>query len=73
MKQTVYNDLVMISKKHLLNSLETPKQIHLLKEPFSIENDVLTPTMKVKRDKAKLMYINEITEMYSLPNLKATE
>ena len=35
------------------NSLERPKQLMFLKEPFSVENGILTPTMKFKRSVAK--------------------
>jgi long-chain acyl-CoA synthetase len=38
------------------NSLEKPKQICLLADPFTVESDILTPTMKLKRNIAKKMY-----------------
>jgi len=34
------------------NPLERPKQIVLMLEPFSVENDMLTPTFKLKRNVA---------------------
>lgn len=36
----------------------------LLKEPWSIENDYLTPTMKMKRAVAKVKLASEITQLY---------
>jgi len=42
----------------------------LLKEPFSIENDILTPTMKLKRNVAKKHYSNEIQKLYEAPIFK---
>ena len=43
-------DLKALATKNKLNSLEKPKQLILLTEPFSIENGILTPTMKIKRN-----------------------
>jgi len=39
-----------------LNSLEKPKQIMLLKDEFNIENNLLSPTLKIKRHIAKKTY-----------------
>ena len=49
----VYRDLMAVAAHHKLNSLEKPKQIKILVEPFTVENDLLTPTFKIKRDAAK--------------------
>ena len=59
-----------MAKKYKLNSLETPKQLMFLKEPFSIENELMTPTMKFKRAVAKLRFVKEIEELYALPIYK---
>jgi len=55
------------------NSLEKPCQLMLLKEPFTIENEFLTPTMKMKRNVAKQMLKAEIEELYKAPFMKATK
>jgi long-chain acyl-CoA synthetase len=47
-----------------LNSLEKPKQITLLMDPFTIESDLLTPTMKLKRNIAKDKFKEQIIKMY---------
>ena len=44
--------------------MEKPKKIFLTKEPFTVENDMLTPTFKMKRNVAKKVYQAEIDEMY---------
>jgi long-chain acyl-CoA synthetase len=54
-RQLVYDDLMVLANANKFNSLEKPKQITLLFDPFTIESDVLTPTMKLKRNVAKKM------------------
>ena len=44
--------VLQIATEHKLNSLEKPKEIFLYPEPFSVENDILTPTFKLKRNVA---------------------
>ena len=39
-----------------LNSLEKPKEIFIATEAFSVENDILTPTFKLKRNVGKKVY-----------------
>lgn len=48
-----------------LSPWETVKKFVLLKEPFTIETDELTPTLKVKRPVVKKRYQKEINSMYS--------
>lgn len=48
-----------------LASYETIKKFRLLKEPFTIENDELTPTLKVKRNVIEKKYKALIDEMYA--------
>ena len=69
MKETVFDDILAQVKKYSLNSLETPKQLMLLDEPFTIDNNILTPTMKLKRNVAKEVFKKEIEELYALPML----
>lgn len=48
-----------------LNSLERPKNFILLWDPFSGDNDLLTPTFKMKRNVATKHFDAEIQQMYS--------
>jgi len=32
---------------------------------FTVENDLLTPTLKVRRDQAKAFFLHELKEMYN--------
>ena len=51
-----------INKK--LTLLEKIKRIQLIDENFSIENGLMTPTMKVKRKKVTEKYKNQLEELY---------
>jgi long-chain acyl-CoA synthetase len=54
-------------KAILFSGLEKIKQILLLIDPFTIENEILTPTMKIKRNIAKKVFEKEIAELYAKP------
>ena len=47
-----------------LTLIEKIKKFHLLDENFSIENGLLTPTMKVKRNKVIAKYKNILENFY---------
>lgn len=51
-------------KDYKFNSLEVPKKIHYITEEFTIDNDMLTPTFKLKRNEAKKAYFAKIKDMY---------
>ena len=42
----------------------------IIKEPWSIENEYLTPTMKMKRNVAKIKLEQEIKTLYEMPVMK---
>lgn len=52
----VLDDLLKLAKDNKFSGLEKIKKCFLTDEPFSIENDILTPTMKIKRNIAKKRY-----------------
>ena len=41
--------------------------MHLLLEPFTVESDILTPTMKLKRNVARKVFADQITKLYAAP------
>ena len=47
-----------------LTVIEKIKKFHLINENFSIENGLLTPTMKVKRNKVTIKYKNILENFY---------
>lgn len=52
-------------KEHNLTSLEKIKDIYLHGEPFSVENNIITPTFKIKRNIAKSVFKDQIDRMYA--------
>jgi long-chain acyl-CoA synthetase len=60
LKQIVLADLHRLAKASEFNSLEKPKEIILTREPFTIENNILTPTMKLKRNICKEKFQTQI-------------
>ncbi|MDC0850797.1 long-chain fatty acid--CoA ligase [Candidatus Pelagibacter sp.] len=61
-KEKIKNVIEKINKK--LNLLEKIKRIQLIDENFSIENGLMTPTMKVKRKKVTEKYKNQLEKLY---------
>ncbi|MDC0925845.1 long-chain fatty acid--CoA ligase [Candidatus Pelagibacter sp.] len=61
-KKKIDNVIEKINKK--LTLLEKIKRIQLIDENFSIENGLMTPTMKVKRKKVTEKYKNQLEKLY---------
>jgi len=61
-KEKLNNVIEKINKK--LTLVEKIKRIQLIDENFSIENGLLTPTMKVKRKKVIEKYKNQLEKLY---------
>ncbi|MDC0642463.1 long-chain fatty acid--CoA ligase [Candidatus Pelagibacter sp.] len=61
-KEKINNVIEKINKK--LTLLEKIKKIQLIEENFSIENGLMTPTMKVKRKKVTEKYKNQLENLY---------
>lgn len=69
-KQVILNTMLKLAEANKLNSLEKPKQITLLPKPFNELNpDLLTPTMKLKRNVAKVYWQEQISKMYEMAPL----
>ncbi len=61
-KEKINNVIEKVNKK--LTLVEKVKRIQLIDENFSIENGLLTPTMKVKRKKVTEIYKNKLEKLY---------
>ena len=55
-KKLVLDDMLRLAQENKLTGLEKPKEIFLEREPFSVENDILTPTFKLKRNVARKVF-----------------
>ena len=56
--KVVLDDFLALGKSNKFSGLEKIKSIYVSEEPFTIENEILTPTMKIKRNIAKNKYID---------------
>ena len=61
-KEKIQDVIEKINKK--LTLLEKIKKIQLIDESFSIENGLMTPTMKIKRKKVTEKYKNQLEKLY---------
>ena len=64
-KKAILADLTKLGKSSGLHSFEQVRDIHLHPELFSVENGLLTPTFKTKRQDLKKKFQPQIDEMYS--------
>ncbi|KDO34836.1 hypothetical protein SPRG_00897 [Saprolegnia parasitica CBS 223.65] len=61
----VQKDIVAVSKKGGLYGFETVRALSLHPEPFTVENDLMTPTFKLKRNEVKKAFLKEIDALYA--------
>ncbi|KAH7714877.1 long-chain-fatty-acid--CoA ligase 6-like isoform 5 [Aphelenchoides avenae] len=64
-KKLIIDDMLAVGKKAGLYSFEQVKDVHISSEAFSVENDLLTPTLKSKRPQLKKHFKAQIDDMYS--------
>ena len=62
--EEILKDCDDIGRKNDLKGFEIPKKILIIKEPFSLENNLLTPTLKLKGKEIKNKYNEEIKKMH---------
>ncbi|CAF4515790.1 unnamed protein product [Rotaria socialis] len=63
-KDLIFNDIKNLEKFNGLKGFEMAKDVYLFPEQFSVENNLLTPTMKTKRSELSKYFEKEIDEMY---------
>ncbi|KAA0709774.1 Long-chain-fatty-acid--CoA ligase 1 [Triplophysa tibetana] len=64
-KKAILEDLVKLGKESGLKSFEQVKDIALHTEMFSVQNGLLTPTLKAKRAELRNCFRKQIDELYS--------
>ena len=62
----ILKELDIYGRKNDLKGFELPKKLFLCKEPFSVENQIITPTLKIRRHFAKKYFEKEIKKLYSI-------
>ena len=65
-KQLILSDIISLGKKAGLKSFEQVKDIYLHPEMFSVDNGLLTPTLKTKRPDCRKCFMDVIEAMYRL-------
>jgi long-chain acyl-CoA synthetase len=56
------NDINRVQRD--LAKYERVRRIYVVPEPFTVENGMMTPTLKIKRAVVEKQYEQEITSMY---------
>lgn len=64
-KQLIMSDITDLGKKAGLKSFEQVKDIYLHPDVFSVQNGLLTPTLKSKRNHLKIYFKPQLEDMYS--------
>ncbi|XP_056295892.1 long-chain-fatty-acid--CoA ligase 1-like isoform X1 [Pseudoliparis swirei] len=64
-KAAIFEDLVRLGKEGGLKSFEQVKYICIHTQLFSIENGLLTPTLKAKRNEMRQYFKAQIDELYA--------
>lgn len=55
------------AKEYALSGIERVKKIHVTGTGFTTANDLVTPTLKLKRFNAKKHFLQQIEKMYAEP------
>jgi long-chain acyl-CoA synthetase len=64
-KALVLDEMNKVGRENGLKSFEQVKKIYLHPDPFTLEQGLLTPTMKSKRPELKTFFETQIKEMYN--------
>uniref|UniRef100_A0A8B9G3Q5 Arachidonate--CoA ligase n=1 Tax=Amazona collaria TaxID=241587 RepID=A0A8B9G3Q5_9PSIT len=64
-KVSIMEDMVRLGKESGLHSFEQVKAIYIHSDMFSVQNGLLTPTLKAKRPELRAYFKKQIEELYS--------
>ncbi|XP_061278838.1 long-chain-fatty-acid--CoA ligase 6 isoform X1 [Bos javanicus] len=65
LKKAILEDMVRLGQESGLHSFEQVKAIHIHSDMFSVQNGLLTPTLKAKRPELREYFKKQIEELYS--------
>ncbi|CAD5231362.1 unnamed protein product [Bursaphelenchus xylophilus] len=63
-RSKILSDLRELGREGGLSSLEQIQNLHLVSEEFGLENGLLTPTLKMKRNELRAKYQDVISNLY---------
>lgn len=63
-KKLILDEMNRVAVENKLSGLEKPKDIYLTLDAFSVENNMLTPTFKLKRNVGRELFKVQIDQMY---------
>lgn len=63
-KSLILNDIIRLGKQSGLKSFEQVKDIYLHPDPFSVQNGLLTPTLKSRRPEIRNYFKPQLDDMY---------
>ncbi len=58
------SEIVSKCKEDGFFGFEIPYKVHITSNAFTPDNDILTPTFKLKRNEAKKAFLTEIKQLY---------
>ncbi|XP_063148394.1 long-chain-fatty-acid--CoA ligase 6 [Candoia aspera] len=64
LQKAIMDDMVQLGKESGLHSFEQVKAIYIHSEMFSVQNGLLTPTLKAKRPELREYFKKQIEELY---------
>ena len=64
MEDEILKDCNLVGRKLGLKGFELPKKLRLINEGFSVENNLMTPTLKLKQNNIRAKYKDELKKMY---------
>ncbi|PLB33800.1 putative AMP-binding enzyme [Aspergillus candidus] len=67
-RKAVIKDLERVAKKHKLAGYERVKNCSLMIDPFTVDNNLLTPTLKLKRPPTVKAYRELLDQLYAEAN-----
>ncbi|KAH3955364.1 hypothetical protein HBI56_014060 [Parastagonospora nodorum] len=63
-EKAVLKELDRVGRKNKFNSYERVKGVRLFLDPFTIDNELLTPTLKLKRPQTAKAFRRDLDELY---------
>ncbi|XP_076067495.1 long-chain-fatty-acid--CoA ligase 5 [Oratosquilla oratoria] len=64
-KQLIFQDITRLGREAGLKSFEQVKDIYLHPDPFSVQNGLLTPTLKAKRPQLRKYFHPQLDDLYA--------